>query len=132
MWGAGVRGVMLAGFPDFVEEEGAGLIDTAVQIESQAAYFLAGGYEKGAKLGFEERVLPFFGAEDNDQGDCALGKLGGSCGARVAAGAELGNFAGFSFGHVGGDCTPNSVNRKENRNAGRSPNPVRAARFAWW
>ena len=48
---AGVRGVVVAGFPDFVEEEGAGLIRAAVQIELQAAFFLTGRGNERAKFG---------------------------------------------------------------------------------
>ena len=40
---AGVRRVVLASFPDFVEEECAGLVGAAVQVELQAAIFLARG-----------------------------------------------------------------------------------------
>ena len=43
MRGAGVRGVVVAGFPDFVKEESAGLIGAAVQIVLQAALFLSRG-----------------------------------------------------------------------------------------
>jgi hypothetical protein len=51
---AGVRNVMFAGFPDFVKEEGAGLIDAAVEIEAEATGFLAGRRKEGAEFGFEK------------------------------------------------------------------------------
>jgi len=76
MWGAGVRGMVLAGSPDFVEEKGAGLIHATVQIETQTSCFLAGGCEEGAKLGFEEDVLAFLGAESDDQGKRVFRELG--------------------------------------------------------
>ena len=41
MRGAGVRGVVLAGSPDFVEKERAGLVGATMKIEPQAALFLA-------------------------------------------------------------------------------------------
>ena len=41
MRSAGVGGVVLAGSPDFMEKESAGLIGTTMEIESQAALFLA-------------------------------------------------------------------------------------------
>jgi hypothetical protein len=41
MRGAGVSGMVLAGSPDFVEKESAGLVGASMKIESQAALFLA-------------------------------------------------------------------------------------------
>jgi hypothetical protein len=114
MWRAGVRGVVLAGFPDFVKEESAGLVGAAVQIVLQAAFFLARGGNERAKLGFEEDVLPFLGAQRNDKRDGTFRELGD----RGAVGAPPGwpprGFAGFLFRHVGGDCTPNGSIGKEN------------------
>jgi len=112
---AGVRGVVFSGFPDFMEEERAGLIGAAMQIELQAAFFFARWRDERAKLGFEEDVLPFLGAESNDQGDGIFREFGVRCAARTPAGRPLRSFARFPFGHVGGDCTPNSFNGKENR-----------------
>ena len=43
MWRAGVRGMVLAGSPDFMEKESAGLVGATMKIKSQAAFFLAGG-----------------------------------------------------------------------------------------
>jgi hypothetical protein len=54
-----VGGVMIAGFPDFVQEVRAGLIGTAVEIELKAAFFFASGMDESAKFGFEEQVLAF-------------------------------------------------------------------------
>ncbi|SRR5579883_721031 len=45
---AGVGGVVITGFPDFVEQERAGLIGAAMQVELQAALFLARGRDQGA------------------------------------------------------------------------------------
>jgi hypothetical protein len=108
-------GMVLAGSPDFVEKEGAGLVDATVKVKSQAALFLARWGDERAKFGFEEDVLAFLGAEGDDQGDCVFREFGDRCAARTPAGRPLRNFAGFPFGHVGGDCTPNSFNRKKNR-----------------
>jgi len=41
MRGASVGSVVLAGSPDFVKQEGAGLVGASVKIESDAALFLA-------------------------------------------------------------------------------------------
>lgn len=114
--GAGVGGVVFAGFPDFVKQEGAGLLDAAVQIESQAAVFLASGHEESAKFGFEEDVLAFLGVQDNDEGDGVFGEFGGGCGVRAPVTRALWRFAGFWFGHIGRDCTPNRFNGKGDRN----------------
>jgi hypothetical protein len=62
MRGAGVRGVVLTGSPDFVEEESARLIGAGVKIKAQAALFLARRRDQRAEFGFEEHVLAFFGA----------------------------------------------------------------------
>ena len=76
MWGAGVGGMVLAGSPDFMEEESAGLVGATMKIETQASGFLAGGCEEGAKLGFEEDVLAILGAESDDQGKRVFRELG--------------------------------------------------------
>jgi hypothetical protein len=107
--------VVLASSPDFVEKESAGLVDATVQVESQAPLFLARWCDERAKFGFEEEVLAFLGAESNDLGDGVFREFGERCAARTPVGRALRGFAGFPFGHVGGDCTPNSFNRKENR-----------------
>ena len=114
MGGAGVRGVVLAGSPDFMEKESARLVGASVKIESQAAFFLAGGSDQRAEFGFEQHVLAFFGAKRDDQGDRVLGKFGDRNPVRAAPGGAPGGFAGFWFRHVGGDCTPNRPNGKEN------------------
>jgi hypothetical protein len=115
MWGTGVRGVVFAGSPDFVEEKGTGVIHATVQIETKASGFLTGGHEEGAKLGFEKDVLAFLGAESDDQSDGVFGELRDSGAVSAAPGGSPGGFGGFVFRHVGGDCTPNEGNGKENR-----------------
>ena len=45
---AGVRGVVLAGSPDFMEKESAGLVDATMKIKSQAALVLARWPDKRA------------------------------------------------------------------------------------
>ena len=103
--GAGMRGVMFAAFPDFMEQIRAGLVCAAMQIVLQAAFFLARGSDEGAKFGFKEQVLAFLGAENDDEGESAFGKFGDLGAAGIASGARPGGFLRFSFGHIGGDCT---------------------------
>src|ERR1700719_2176821 len=114
MRGAGVRGVVLAGFPDFMEKKSSGLVDATMKIESQAAFFLARRRDERTKFGFEEDVLAFLRAQSDDACDRVFRECGDRCGAGTPAGRPLRSFAGFPFGHVGGDCTPNSFNGKEN------------------
>jgi hypothetical protein len=113
MWRAGVRGVVLAGSPDFMEKESAWLVDATMEIEAQAARFLARWRDQRAEFGFEEHVLAFFGSKRDDQGNRVLGKFGDRCAARAAPGRPAGGLAGFLFRHVGGDCTPNGLDGKE-------------------
>jgi hypothetical protein len=110
---AGVRGMVLAGSPDFMEKESAGLVDATMKVKSQAPLFLARWCDERAKFGFEEDVLAFLGAEGDDQGDRIFREFRYLCAARTPAGRPLRSFAGFPFGHVGGDCTPNSFNGKQ-------------------
>jgi hypothetical protein len=115
MGGAGVGGMVLAGSPDFVEKESAGLIGATMKVESQAALFLARGRDESAEFGFEEDVLAFLGAKRDDERDRIFREFRdrGAVGARP--GGPPGGFAGFLFRHIGGDCTPNSFIGKENR-----------------
>jgi hypothetical protein len=105
--------MVLAGSPDFVEKEGAGLVGTTMQVKSQAPLFLARWRNKSTEFGFEKDVLAFLGAKRNDKRNGTFREL---CD-RGAVRAPPRGFAGFLFRHVGGDCTPNSVNGKENWNA---------------
>ena len=75
MWRSGMRGVVLAGSPDFVEKEGAGLVGATMQVKSQAPLFLARWRDERAKFGFEEDVLAFLGAKSDDQGDGVFGEF---------------------------------------------------------
>src|SRR6267142_368775 len=98
MWRAGVRGVVVAGFPYFVKEESARLVGAAVQIVLQAAFFLARRGNERAKLGFEEDVSPFLGAESDDQDDRIFREFRYCGAARTPAGRLLRSFAGFPLG----------------------------------
>ena len=91
---AGVRGVILAGAPDFMEKESAGLVGASVKIESQAAFFLTRWRDQRAEFGFEEHVLAFLGSKRDNQGDRVLGKFGDHSAARTAPGWPPGGFAG--------------------------------------
>lgn len=116
MGGAGVRGVVFAGSPDFVEKESARLVNATMEIESQAAFFLSRWRDQRAKFGFEEHVLAFLGTKRDDECDCMLWKLRSLGAAGAPTRQSLWSFAEFPFGHVGGDCTPNAANRKYKRN----------------
>lgn len=107
-------GVVLATGPHFVEKERARLIGTAMQVVLKAPFLLASWRDQGAQLGFEEQLLPLLGAEYDNQSKRALGEFGdfGTAGT-AATGALPGGFLRPSFGHVGGDCTPNRRNRKD-------------------
>ncbi len=73
MRGLGVEAMVFAGGPDFVEQEGAGDFEGAVQVVGEAAFFAAGGGDEGAEFCFEDEVLAFLGAEDDDQGAMVAG-----------------------------------------------------------
>jgi hypothetical protein len=92
---AGVGGVMVASFPNFVEEKIAGLLDAAMKIELEAAFFLAGRSEEGAEFGFEEEVLAFFGAHHDDEGHGVFWEFSGGSGAGTAAGGAFRGTARF-------------------------------------
>jgi hypothetical protein len=61
-----VKAMMFAGGPDFVEEEGTGDFEGAVQVVGEAAFFAAGGGDEGAEFGLEEWLLAFLGAEKDN------------------------------------------------------------------
>jgi hypothetical protein len=112
--GAGVGGMVFPAFPDFVEEESAGLIRTAMKIVLQAAFLLACGTDESTQLRFQKEVLAFLGTKSDDQSQGPFGKLCDLGTARLSAGAPLYGFLRFSFGHVGGDFTPTEPKRNEN------------------
>ena len=66
MRGIGVEAMVFASGPDFVEQEGAGDFNGAVQVVSEAAFFAAGGGDEGAEFGFEQDFLTLFCAQDHD------------------------------------------------------------------
>jgi len=118
---AGMRGMVLAGFPDFMQKKSSRLVDATMKIESQAAFFLARGRDQCAELGCKEHVLAFLGAEGDDAGDRVFREFGDRCAVSTAAGRVPGGFAGPLFRHVGGDCTPNGLNRNEKWKCGELP-----------
>jgi hypothetical protein len=103
MLGLGVQAMVFAGGPDFVEQEGAGDFEGAVQVVGEAAFFAAGGGDERAKFGFEQRLLAFLGAEDDGQGYGVFGELGGCASSRLAP--RCVPFC-FALRHRRGDCTP--------------------------
>jgi hypothetical protein len=108
-----VGGVMFAAGPNFVQEEMPRLIGAAMEIVLEAAFFLAGGADEGAEFGFEQEILAFSGAQEHDESHRRLWQFLAFCGFEFAPSwTAAGGLAGFSFGHVGGDCTP--TGRKSN------------------
>ncbi len=103
MRGLGVQAMVFARGPDFVEQEGAGDFEGAVQVISEAAFFAAGGGDERAKFGFEQRLLAFLGAEDDGQGYGIFWELGGCTSSRLTP--RCGPFC-FAHRHGRGDCTP--------------------------
>jgi hypothetical protein len=97
-----------------MEKESAGLVGATMKVKSQATLFLARWRNERTKFGFEEEVLAFLGTESDDQSDGVFREFCDRLAARTPAGRPLRSFAGFPFGHVGGDCTPNKGNGKEN------------------
>ncbi|MGB7436354.1 MAG: hypothetical protein WBW49_13145, partial [Candidatus Acidiferrum sp.] len=63
VWRTGMRGVVFAAFPYLVEEVRARLIRAPMQIVLQAALFFPGGANQSAQLGFQQQMLPLFGAQ---------------------------------------------------------------------
>jgi hypothetical protein len=97
----------------------------------QAAFFLARGRDERAELGFEEHVLAFLGAERDHQRNRVFREFGDRGTASAAPDAPPGDFAGSLFRHVGGDCTPNSVNGKENWSTGLGHLKMAATPVLW-
>jgi len=52
--------------PHFVQQECAGSVNRAVQIVAEAALFLARWPRQGAQFGFEQRLLAFARAQNDD------------------------------------------------------------------
>src|SRR6266481_1702542 len=112
MRGFSVKAMMFSSGPDFMKKERAGDFEGAVQIVGEAAFFTTGGGDEGAKFGFEEEFLAFFGAEDDGQGYGVLGELGGCAPSRLAP--RCGPFC-FALRHGRGDCTPSLTFRKKSK-----------------
>jgi hypothetical protein len=62
----GVKAMMLASGPDFVQQESTGDVERAVQVVGEAAFFAACGADESAEFGFEEDFLARLGAQDDD------------------------------------------------------------------
>lgn len=63
----GVPRVSLAAGPHFMEQEGHGAVEGAVQVVGEAAVFFACGAYQGAQFGFEEHVLPVAWSQLHDE-----------------------------------------------------------------
>jgi hypothetical protein len=113
----GMKAMVFAGGPDFVEQEGAGDFESAMEVVSEAAFFAAGGGDEGAELGFEQAFLAFLGAKDDDQGYRVFGEPGGCARTRLASRCGL---LCFALRHGGGDCTPTGGKEKAARTGGKT------------
>jgi hypothetical protein len=122
----GVCSVVVASLPNFVKEIGTGLIGASMKIVLKAAFFFSRGSDECAEFRFEQQVLPFASAQENNQGNGAFGEFLGFCAMWFAAASGT---LRFSFGHDGGDCTANEGQRKDISILGlrRTSKPKRAA-----
>ena len=59
--------MIFARAPYFVEQEGVGWLNGAMQIILDAALFAASGSDQRAQLGFEQSLLAGLGAQDHDK-----------------------------------------------------------------
>jgi len=116
MRGLGVKAMVFAGGPDFVEQEGAGDFDGAMEVVSEAAFLAAGGGDERAEFGFEQGLLAFLGAKDDDQGYSVFGEPGGCARTRLASRCGL---LCFALRHGGGDCTPTGGKEKAAQTGGK-------------
>ena len=76
--GFGVKTMMFAGGPDFVQQESAGDVERPVQVVGEAAFFAACGADESAEFGFEENFLARLSAQDDDQSYGVCGEFGGA------------------------------------------------------
>lgn len=102
MRSAGVRGVVFAAGPDFMEQVGAGVLEAAVQVVLQAPLFFASGSDEGTKLSFEKQLLALLGAQYDDQRYGFFGEFDRFCATQTATRTPSGGLATFGLGHVGG------------------------------
>jgi len=110
MWRTCVRGVVFARFPDFMQEKLARQIRRAVQIVLQAAFFPARRCHQRAQLRFQKQFLAFLGANNHGERHRVLGEFCDLCASGPSArGPTPCAFLRFSFGHIGGDCTPSAA-----------------------
>jgi len=68
-------GVRFAGSPNFMQQEPAGDVNGAVQIVPQATVFFSRGTDKRAKFRFEQRLLAFASAQNDDERYSVLREL---------------------------------------------------------
>src|ERR1700719_509248 len=121
MRGLHVKAMMLAGGPDFVEQEGAGDFEGAVQVVGEAAFFAARGSDQSAELRFKHAFLTFFGPEYNYQGYGVFGELGAPARWSTTSGFTCGGcFLPFALRHGGGDFTPIGRKEKAARTGGKT------------
>ncbi len=105
-----VRGVVLARFPDFMQEKLARQIRGTVQIVLQTAFFPAGRRNQRAQLRFQKQFLAFLSADNHSERHRVLGEFRDPRAFKpsVTGPAPRASLR-FSFGHIGGDCTPSAA-----------------------
>src|SRR5258707_2669113 len=72
MRGLGVEAMVFAGGTDFVEQEGAGDFEGAVQVVGEAAFFAAVGGGETAGVRFEDAVTDCLCARGDNHGFCVF------------------------------------------------------------
>src|SRR5262249_10465475 len=105
-----VSRMMLARFPNFVQQKRTGSVRRAVQIVLQAAVFFASWRYQRLQFRLKEWFVTRARAHKSDDRDATLRQLGMICSAAsFRASALPRSFLRLLFGHRGGDCTPNSA-----------------------
>src|SRR5258708_1420370 len=122
----GVEAMVFAGDPDFVEQEGAGDVEGAVQVVGEAAFLAARRGDERAEFGFEQGLLAFLGAKDDDQGYSVFGEPGGCARTRLSSRCVL---LCFALRHGGGDCTPTGGKEKAAQTGGKRRRVVARSRI---
>jgi len=104
--GLGMKAMMLAAGPYFMQQKGPRRRGAAVQIVPQAAIFAARRRNQRAQLGLEQTVLPIFGSQNHDECHSLFGQLARSRGVSFLTRGAGRNLLRLAFRHRGRDCTP--------------------------
>src|SRR5262249_13909465 len=104
-----VSRMMLARFPNFVQQKRTASVRRAVQIVLHAAVCLARWRYQPLEFRQKEWFVTRVGAHKSDDRDSTLRQIGMICSAAsFRASALQRSFLRLLFGHRGGDCTPNT------------------------